>query len=77
MLDSKGCSFAASGEILRVSKENKEMLQGKKTKGLYWLEESVHKKGATVRHGSSGTSKQNGKGKQHLHKGMQSKRRGT
>ena len=35
MLDSKGYSFAASGEILRVSKGNKEMMRGRKTRGLY------------------------------------------
>ena len=77
MLDSKGCSFDASGGILRVSKGNKEMLWGKKTRGLYRLEENVQTGGATVRHGSSGISKKSGQGKQPLHRGMQSKRRGT
>ncbi|GFY95800.1 hypothetical protein Acr_11g0001060 [Actinidia rufa] len=77
MLDSKGCNFDASGGILKVSKENKEMLWGKKTRGLYRLEGSVQTGGATVRHGSSGISKENGQGKQPLHRGMQSKRRGT
>ncbi|GFZ18909.1 hypothetical protein Acr_27g0006480 [Actinidia rufa] len=39
MLDAKGCRFDASGGILRVSKGNKEMLWGKKTRGLYdWRE---------------------------------------
>ncbi|GFZ14263.1 hypothetical protein Acr_24g0004530 [Actinidia rufa] len=33
--------------------------------------------GATVRHGSNGISKENGQGKQPLHRGTQSKRRGT
>ncbi|GFY87991.1 hypothetical protein Acr_05g0016300 [Actinidia rufa] len=75
--DSKVCSFDASGGILRVSKENKEMLWGKKTGGLYRLEENVQTGGATVRHGSSGISKENGQGKQPLHRGTQSKRRGT
>ena len=77
MLDSKGCSFDASGGTLRVSKGNKEMLWGKKTRGLYRLEGSVQTGGATVRHGSSGISKENGQGKQPLHRGTQSKRRGT
>ncbi|GFZ04053.1 hypothetical protein Acr_16g0006770 [Actinidia rufa] len=77
MLDSKGCSFEASGGILRVSKGNKEMLWGKKTGGLYRLEGSVQTRGATVRHGSSGISKENGQRKQPLHRGTQSKRRGT
>ncbi|GFZ17267.1 hypothetical protein Acr_26g0005370 [Actinidia rufa] len=77
MLDSKGCSFDASGGILRVSKENKEMLWGKKTGGLYRLEGNVQTGGATVRHGSSGISEKNGQGKQPLHRGTQSKRRGT
>ncbi|GFS33528.1 hypothetical protein Acr_00g0029030 [Actinidia rufa] len=77
MLDAKGCSFEASGGILRVSKGNKEMLWGKKTRGLYRLEGNVQTGGATVRHGSSGISKENGQGKQPLHRGTQSKRRGT
>ena len=77
MLDSKGCSFEASGGTLRVSKGNKEMLRGKKTGGLYRLEGSVQTGGATVRHGSSGISKKNGQGKQPLHRGTRSKRRGT
>ncbi|GFZ11968.1 peptide met sulfoxide reductase 4 [Actinidia rufa] len=77
MLDAKGCRFDASGGILRVSKGNKEMLWGKKTRGLYRLEGSVQTGGATVRHGSSGISKENGQGKQPLHRGTQSKRRGT
>ncbi|GFZ16963.1 hypothetical protein Acr_26g0002330 [Actinidia rufa] len=75
MLDSKGCSFDASGGTLRVSKGNKEMLWGKKTRGLYRLEGSVQTGGATVRHGSSGISKENGQGKQPLHRDTQSKRR--
>ncbi|GFZ10610.1 hypothetical protein Acr_22g0000080 [Actinidia rufa] len=54
--NSKGCSFDASGGILRVSKGNKEMLWGKKTGGLYQLEGNVQTGGATVRHGSSGIS---------------------
>ncbi|GFY94147.1 hypothetical protein Acr_09g0005930 [Actinidia rufa] len=72
-----GYSFDASGGILRVSKGNKEMLWGKKTRGLYRLEGNVQTGGATVRHGSSGISKENGQGKQPLHRGTQSKRRGT
>ncbi|GFY80759.1 hypothetical protein Acr_01g0005680 [Actinidia rufa] len=63
MLDSKGCSFDTSGGTLRVSKGNKEMLWGKKTKGLYRLEESIQIGGATVRHGSSRIRKENGQGK--------------
>ncbi|GFZ11618.1 hypothetical protein Acr_23g0000030 [Actinidia rufa] len=77
MLDSKGCRFDASGGILRVSKGNKEMLWEKKTEGLYRLEGNVQTRGATVRHGSNGISKENGQGKQPLHRGTQSKRRGT
>ncbi|GFZ21818.1 hypothetical protein Acr_29g0009800 [Actinidia rufa] len=61
-------SFDASGGILRVSKGNKEMLWGKKTEGLYRLEESVQTGGATVRHGFSGISEKNGQGKQPLHR---------
>ncbi|GFZ10735.1 hypothetical protein Acr_22g0001330 [Actinidia rufa] len=68
-------NFDASGGILRVSKENKEMLWGKKTGGLYRLEGSVQTGGATVRHGSSGISEKSGQGKQPLHRGTQSKRR--
>ncbi|GFY97438.1 hypothetical protein Acr_11g0017440 [Actinidia rufa] len=66
-----------NGGILRVSKGNKEMLWGKKTEGLYRLEGNVQTGGATVRHVSSGISKENGQGKQPLHRGTQSKRRGT
>ena len=64
MLDSKGCSFVVSGGIMRVFKENKEMLRRRKARGLYRLEGSVQTKGVTVRHGSSGISKKNGQGKQ-------------
>ena len=35
MLNSKECNFKTSGGTLRVFKENKEMLQGRKTRGLY------------------------------------------
>ncbi|GFS37256.1 hypothetical protein Acr_00g0050920 [Actinidia rufa] len=70
-------NFDANGGTLRVFKGNKEMLWGKKTRGLYRLEGSVQTWGATVRHGSSGISEENGQGKQLLHRGMQSKRRGT
>ncbi|GFS45616.1 similar to TRICHOME BIREFRINGENCE-LIKE 37 [Actinidia rufa] len=75
--NAKGCSFDASGRILRVSKGNKEMLWGKKTGGLYRLEGNVQTGGATVRHGSNGISEKSGQGKQPLHRGTQSKRRGT
>ena len=64
MLDSKGCSFKASGGTLRVFKKNKKMLQGRKIGGLYRLEGSVRIGGATIRHGRSGISKKNGQGKQ-------------
>ncbi|GFY81240.1 hypothetical protein Acr_01g0010490 [Actinidia rufa] len=69
--------FDASGGTLRVSKGNKKMLWGKKTGRLYRLEGSVQTGGATVRHGSNGISMENGQGKQPLHRGTQSKRRGT
>ncbi|GFS36321.1 hypothetical protein Acr_00g0045360 [Actinidia rufa] len=58
----------ANGGTLRVSKGNKEMLRGRKTRGLYRLEGSVQTEGATVKHGSSGISKQNEQGKQELDK---------
>ena len=35
MLDLKGYNFVSSRGTLRVSKGNKEMLRGKKTRGLY------------------------------------------
>ncbi|GFZ12797.1 pectin lyase-like superfamily protein [Actinidia rufa] len=75
ILDSKGCSFDASRGTLRVFKGNKKMLWGKKTRGLYRLEGSVQTGGATIRHGSSGISKENGQGKQPLHRGTENKRR--
>ncbi|GFS38397.1 hypothetical protein Acr_00g0057270 [Actinidia rufa] len=77
MLDAKGRRFDASGGTLRVSKGNKEMLWGKKTRELHRLEGNVQTGGAIVRHGSNGISKENGQGKQPLHRGTQSKRRGT
>ncbi|GFS34467.1 hypothetical protein Acr_00g0034130 [Actinidia rufa] len=77
MIDSKGYSFAASGGILRVFKGNKEMLLRRKTRGLYRLEGSVQIGRAIVRHGSNGTCKQNGHGKQQLHKGTECKHKGT
>ncbi|GFS43503.1 hypothetical protein Acr_00g0085520 [Actinidia rufa] len=77
MLDLKGYSFDASGRTLRVSKGNKEMLWGKKTRGLHRLEGNVQTREATIRHGSSGISEKSGQGKQPLHRGTQSKRRGT
>ncbi|GFZ19216.1 hypothetical protein Acr_27g0009550 [Actinidia rufa] len=83
MLDSKGCSFEASGGILRVFKGNKEMLWGKKTRGLYRLEGNVQTGGATVRHESNDISEKNGQGKSNCAgyakqaAGTQSKRRGT
>ncbi|GFS46033.1 hypothetical protein Acr_00g0099730 [Actinidia rufa] len=55
ILDSKGYSFETNGGILRVSKGNTEMLQGRKTGGLYRLESNVQTEGATIRHGSNGT----------------------
>ncbi|GFY86360.1 hypothetical protein Acr_04g0010980 [Actinidia rufa] len=67
MLDSKKCSFEASRGTLRVSKKNKEMLCGGKIRGIYRLEGSVQTGRATIRHGSSGASKQNKQGKQQLH----------
>ncbi|GFY91080.1 hypothetical protein Acr_07g0012760 [Actinidia rufa] len=77
ILDSKGCSFDASGGTLRVFKGNKAMLWGGKIGGLYRLEGSVQTGRATVQHGSSGISKKNGQEKQPLHRGTQSKRRDT
>ncbi|GFY80334.1 hypothetical protein Acr_01g0001430 [Actinidia rufa] len=77
MLDSMGCSIAAKGGILRISKGNKEMLRGKKTRGLYRLEGSVQTGRAAVRHGSSDIGRKNGQGKQQVHTGTQSKRRDT
>ncbi|GFS34517.1 hypothetical protein Acr_00g0034360 [Actinidia rufa] len=64
-------------EFSEFLRETREMLWGKKTRGLYRLEGNVQIGGATVRHGSSGISEKNGQGKQPLHRGTQSKRRGT
>ncbi|GFZ16793.1 hypothetical protein Acr_26g0000630 [Actinidia rufa] len=69
----EGCNIATSGGILRVSNKNKEMLRGRKTRGLYRLKGSVQIVGATIKHGwSSGISKNNGQGKQQLHRCTQS-----
>ncbi|GFY87494.1 hypothetical protein Acr_05g0011330 [Actinidia rufa] len=67
MLDSMGCSIVAKGGILRISKGNKEMLRGRKTRGLYRLEGSVQTGRAAVRHGSSDIRRKNGQGKQQVH----------
>ncbi|GFS35808.1 hypothetical protein Acr_00g0042200 [Actinidia rufa] len=77
MLDSMGCSIIAKGGILRISKGNKEMLRGRKTRGLYRLEGSVQTGRAVVRHESSDIRRKNGQGKQQVHKGTQSKHRDT
>ncbi|GFZ10172.1 hypothetical protein Acr_21g0007710 [Actinidia rufa] len=50
---------------------------GKEDWRLYRLEGNVQTGGATVRHRSSGISEKSGQGKQPLHRGTQSKRRGT
>ncbi|GFY85452.1 hypothetical protein Acr_04g0001900 [Actinidia rufa] len=47
----------------------------RKTGRLYRLRENVQTRGAVVRHRPSGTSEKNGRGKQLLHRGTQSKRR--
>ncbi|GFY98340.1 hypothetical protein Acr_12g0008810 [Actinidia rufa] len=49
------------------------LTEGRKTRGLYRLEGSVQTGGATVRHGSNGISKENGQGKQSLHRGTHAK----
>ena len=41
MLDSKDCSFAAIGGILKVFKVNKKTMRGRKTRGIYQLDGSV------------------------------------
>ncbi|GFY97925.1 hypothetical protein Acr_12g0004660 [Actinidia rufa] len=64
-------------EFSEFPRKNKEMLWEKKTGGLYRLEGNVQTGGATVRHGSNGISEKSGQGKQPLHRGTQSKRRGT
>ncbi|GFZ14038.1 chromatin remodeling factor17 [Actinidia rufa] len=58
----------ADGKSLTLTEE---MLWGRKTEGLYRLEGSVQTGEATVRHGSRGTSKKNGQGKQLLYRGTQ------
>ncbi|GFZ09733.1 BTB/POZ domain-containing protein [Actinidia rufa] len=70
-------SIAAKGGILRISKGNKEMLRGTKTRGLYRLEGNVQTGRDAVRHGSSDIRRKNGQGKQQVHTGTQSKRRDT
>ncbi|GFS37296.1 hypothetical protein Acr_00g0051210 [Actinidia rufa] len=77
MLDSMGYSIIAKGGILRIFKRNKEMLRGRKTRGLYRLEGSVQTGRVTVRHGSSDIRRKNRQGKQQVHKGTQSKRMDT
>ncbi|GFS39793.1 hypothetical protein Acr_00g0064940 [Actinidia rufa] len=64
-------------EFSEFPRETRRCCGKKKTGGLYRLEGNVQTEGATVRHGSSGISEKNGQGKQPLHRGTQSKRRGT
>ncbi|GFZ21518.1 hypothetical protein Acr_29g0006800 [Actinidia rufa] len=74
MLDSMGCSIAVKGGILRISKGNKEMLRGRKTRGLYRLEGNVQTERDAVRHGSSDIRRKNGQGKQQdVHRKVQRK----
>ncbi|GFY82703.1 AT-hook motif nuclear-localized protein 1 [Actinidia rufa] len=70
-------SIAAKGGILRISKGNKEMLRGRKIRGLYRLEGNVQTGRDAVRHGSSDIRRKNGQGKQQVHTGTQSKCRDT
>ncbi|GFY97978.1 hypothetical protein Acr_12g0005190 [Actinidia rufa] len=77
MANGRDAALRLVEKLSEFPREHKEMLWGKKTKGLYRLEGSVQTGGATVRHGSSGISKKSGQGKQPLHRGTQSKRRGT
>lgn len=61
VLELKGCSFTATSGVLRVCRGDGGVLQGKKVGQLYRLEGSVWTGGATVRHGTTGTGKKQGK----------------
>ncbi|GFY86981.1 hypothetical protein Acr_05g0006200 [Actinidia rufa] len=77
MADGRDAGLTLVEEFSEFPRETRRCCGEKKTRGLYRLEGSVQTGGATVRHGSSGISKKNGQGKQPLHRGTQSKRRGT
>lgn len=66
MLDSRGCSFSASDGILTVSRENREVLHGKKIGDLYRLVGNVVTDGATVKHEASNVRCTCGHGKRRL-----------
>ncbi|GFY96544.1 hypothetical protein Acr_11g0008500 [Actinidia rufa] len=78
--DSKGCSFDASGGTLRVFKRNKDDVGKKDWRAIPIGGECPDRGGATVRHGSSGISKENGqwdKGSNRCTEVRKSKRKGT
>ncbi|GFZ11183.1 protein kinase superfamily protein [Actinidia rufa] len=67
----------ADGRSVTLTEGNKEMLRGRKTKGLYRLEGNVQTGRDAVRHGSSDIRRKNGQGRQQVHTSTQSKRRDT
>ncbi|GFZ09972.1 hypothetical protein Acr_21g0005710 [Actinidia rufa] len=77
MENAKGCRFDASGGFSEFPREQGDAVGKEDWRAIYRLEGNVQTGGATVRHGSSGISEKSGQGKQPLHRGTQSKRRGT
>ena len=61
MLDSKGCRFSSKDGVLKVLKEDKVVLQGKRYENLYKLEGSVDARGETVKHQASNVQKMKSK----------------
>ncbi|GFS38693.1 hypothetical protein Acr_00g0058920 [Actinidia rufa] len=57
MLDSKGCEFSNKDGVLKVLKEGKVVLQGKRDENLYKLERNVDAGDATIKHQASNVQK--------------------
>lgn len=75
-IDARGCTFSAEGGVLKVFKENREVLQARRVGDLYKLEGDVVTEGATVKHKFSGTGfKNSGQRARRSHRRTRNKRR--
>lgn len=75
-IDARGCKFSAEGGVLKVLKEDREVLQARRVGDLYKLEGNVVTGGATVKHESRSTGKsQSGQGAKRSHRSTRNKRR--
>ncbi|GFY95794.1 hypothetical protein Acr_11g0001000 [Actinidia rufa] len=77
MADGRDADLTLMEELSEFSRKTRRCCGEGRLEDYNRLEGNVQTGGATVRHGSSGISEKNGQGKQPLHRGTQSKRRGT